>query len=93
MLLRISSPQSFCSNVVVQILLIKVDSLISDALCCDYECPFLHSKITNLLLIFEYSVMTSNSLAETSNHIQYNPTTYAKGKYAYVFQVHPAKLI
>ena len=37
--------------------------------------------------------MTSNSLAETSNHIQYNPTTYAKGKYAYVFQVHPAKLI
>ena len=30
--------------------------------------------------------MTSNGLAETSNHIQYNPTTYAKGKYGYVFQ-------
>ena len=30
--------------------------------------------------------MTSNGLAETSNHVQYNPTTYAKGKYAYVFQ-------
>ena len=30
--------------------------------------------------------MTSNGLAETSNHIQYNPTTYAKGKYAYNFQ-------
>ena len=30
--------------------------------------------------------MTSNGLAETSNHIQYNPTTYAKGKCAYVFQ-------
>ena len=30
--------------------------------------------------------MTSYGLAETSNHIQYNPTTYAKDKYAYVFQ-------
>ena len=30
--------------------------------------------------------MTSNGLVETLNHIQYNPTTYAKGKYAYVFQ-------
>ena len=30
--------------------------------------------------------MTSNGLPETLNHIQYNLTTYAKGKYAYVFQ-------
>ena len=30
--------------------------------------------------------MTSNGLAETSNHIQYNPTTYTKGRYAYIFQ-------
>ena len=37
-------------------------------------------------MILEYSVMTSNGLAETLNHIQYNPTTYAKDKYAYVFQ-------
>ena len=46
--MRISSPQSFCLNVVVQVLLIKVVSLISDALCCDFEneCPFLNSKIT-----------------------------------------------
>ena len=29
--------------------------------------------------------MTSNGLAETSNHIQYNPTTYAKGKYTLAF--------
>ena len=29
--------------------------------------------------------MTSNGLAETLNHIRYNPT-YAKSKYAYVFQ-------
>ena len=44
------------------------------------------NKTSYLLLILEYSVMTSNGLAEISNHIQYNPTTYAKGKYAYVFQ-------
>ena len=37
-------------------------------------------------MILEYSVMTSYGLAETLNHIQYNPTTYAKDKYAYVFQ-------
>ena len=30
--------------------------------------------------------MTSNGLAETSNHMQYNPTTYTKGRYAYIFQ-------
>ena len=30
--------------------------------------------------------MTSNGLAETSNHMKYNPTTYGKGKYTYVFQ-------
>ena len=56
---------------------------------------FLHSKITkqrleeNVIstLILGYSVMTSNRLAETSTHIQYNPTTYAKGKYAYVFLI------
>ena len=33
--------------------------------------------------------MTSDGFPETLNHIQYNPTTYAKGKcrgkYAYVF--------
>ena len=31
--------------------------------------------------------MTCNGLAETSNNIQYNPTTYKKGKYAYVFLI------
>ena len=28
--------------------------------------------------------MTSNSLPETTNHLQYNPTTYVKGKYGHV---------
>ena len=37
-------------------------------------------------MILEYSVTTSNGPVETLNHIQYNPATYAKGKYAYVFQ-------
>ena len=36
--------------------------------------------------------MTSDGFPETLNHIQYNPTTYAKGKcrgkYAYVFFFH-----
>ena len=37
MLLHISSPKSFCANAIVQILHIKVNSLISDALCSDSE--------------------------------------------------------
>ena len=31
--------------------------------------------------------MVSNGLTETSNNIQYNPTTFAKGKYAKVFLI------
>ena len=44
------------------------------------------NKTSFLLLILEYSVMTSNGLAVTSNHVRFHTTTYAKGKYAYVFQ-------
>ena len=47
---------------------------------------FFSNKTSFLLFILEYSVMTSNGLPETLNHMQYNLTTYAKGKYAYAFQ-------
>ena len=40
MLLQISSPKSFCANTVSQILLIKLNSLNSDALCCDSESEY-----------------------------------------------------
>ena len=46
MLLQISSPKSFCANTVGQIMLIKLNSLISDdALCCDIknEYPLFHT--------------------------------------------------
>ena len=47
---------------------------------------FFCNKTSFLLLILEYSVMTSNGLAVTSNHMRFHTTTYAKGKNAYVFQ-------